>query len=113
MPISMAFTGPFEGVSLRKAIFLVMAGLLAMGAQSASAADFQLAQDLTCEQATAYYQKNHVIYVLSHDVIALPIRVGVPVSEAATLQCTEQGQRPHGYSVATRDRRRCVIAVTC
>jgi hypothetical protein len=98
---------------LRKTIFVFLAGLLAMGSQPASAADFELAQDLTCEQATAYYAKNHVIYVLSHDVIALPIRVGVPVNQADTLQCTEQGQRPHGYSVRTRDRRRCVIAVTC
>jgi hypothetical protein len=105
--------GSSEGASLRKTVFLVLAGSLAAGSPLASAEDFQLAQDLTCQQATAYYQKNHVIYVLAHDVIALPIRVGVPIDEAGKLQCQDQGQVPHGYSVRTKDRWRCVIAMTC
>lgn len=77
------------------------------------ASAFELTQDLTCDQAIAYYEKNHVIYVLTHDVIALPIRVGVPVKDAEKLQCPDQGQVPHGYSVKTKDRWRCIIAVTC
>ena len=109
----MACMGPFERASLKKAIFLLLAGLLATGAPQASAAEFELAQDLTCEQAIAYYQANHVIYVLTHGVIALPIRVGVPVGDVDKLQCSDRGQVPHGYSVRTKDSWRCVIAITC
>jgi hypothetical protein len=97
---------------MSKIAILALAGLLAFGA-SGTASAFELAQDLTCEQAVAYYEKNHVIYVLTHDVIALPIRAGVPVNEAGKLQCSDRGQVPHGYSVETKDRWRCVIAVTC
>jgi hypothetical protein len=87
--------------------------LAAMLAFPGSASAFELAQDLTCRQAIDYYAKNRVIYVLTHNVIALPIRVGVPVNEADKLQCTDRGQVPHGYSVETKDSWRCVIAVTC
>ena len=92
---------------------MLWAGVVALVALSVPASAFELAQDLTCDQAIAYYEKNHVIYVLSHDVIALPIRVGVPVKDAEKLQCSDQGQHPHAYSVKTKDRWRCVIAVTC
>jgi hypothetical protein len=91
----------------------LISGLAALVVLCTPASAFELAQDLTCDQAIAYYEKNHVIYILSHVVIALPIRVGVPVKDAATLQCPDEGQNPHGYSVATKDRWRCVIAVTC
>jgi hypothetical protein len=91
----------------------VLSALAVLLTLSLPAGAFELAQDLTCDQAIAYYQKNHVIYVLTNDVIALPVSVGVPVKDAAKLQCTEQGQVPHGYSVRTKDRWRCVIAMTC
>ena len=97
---------------MSKAAILALAGLLAFaGAGPASA--FELAQDLTCEQAIAYYEKNHVIYVLTHNIVALPIVVGVPIHESETLQCTDRGQHPRPYTVETKDRWRCVIAVTC
>lgn len=92
---------------------MLLAGMVGLVALSVPASAFELAQDLTCDQAVAYYEKNQVIYVLSHDVIALPIRVGVPVKDADKLQCSDQGQRPHAYSVKTKDRWRCIIAVTC
>jgi hypothetical protein len=97
---------------MSKTAILALAGLLVLGAPGTASA-FELAQDLTCEQAVAYYEKNHLIYVLTHNVIALPIRVGVPINEADKLQCSDRGQIPHGYSVETKDRWRCVIAVTC
>ncbi|MBN9079223.1 MAG: hypothetical protein BGN87_01180 [Rhizobiales bacterium 65-79] len=97
---------------MSKTAIPALAGLLLLGALG-TASGFELAQDLTCAQAVAYYEKNRLIYVLSHNVIALPIRVGVPVNEANKLQCSDRGQIPHGYSVETKDRWRCVIAVTC
>jgi hypothetical protein len=92
---------------------MLVAGMVALSALCVPASAFELAQDLTCEQAIAYYEKNRVIYVLTHNVIAVPIRVGVPVKDAGKLQCPDQGQMPHGYSVKTKDRWRCIIAVTC
>jgi len=92
---------------------MLLWGAVALAAFCTPASAFELAQDLTCDQAIAYYEKNRVIYVLTNDVIALPIRVGVPVNDAEKLQCPEEGQHPHGYSVKTRDRWHCVIAVTC
>lgn len=100
----------FDRMVMTKSVSLALAALLIL---SVPAGAFELAQDLTCAQAVAYYQQNHVIYVLSHDVIALPIRVGVPVNEAATLQCPDRGQVPHAYNVRTKDRWRCAIAETC
>ena len=92
---------------------MLVSGLAALVALCAPASAFELAQDLTCDQAIAYYEKNHVIYVLTHDVIAVPIRVGVPARDADKLQCPDQGQHPHGYTVETKDRWHCIIAVTC
>ena len=95
---------------MMRTLCLAMAAMLAL-ATPASA--FELAQDLTCEQAIAYYEKNHVIYVLTHNIVALPIAAGVPVNDADKLQCTDRGQHPRPYTVETKDRWRCVIAVTC
>jgi len=92
---------------------MLLAGAAMLVVLGTPASAFELAQDLTCEQAVAYYEKNHVIYVLTHNVIAVPIRVGVPVKDADKLQCPDQGQRPHAYTVETKDRWRCIIAMTC
>lgn len=92
---------------------LLSLAVAALAAFAAPASAFELAQDLTCQQAVDYYQKNHVLYVLTHNVVAVPIRVGVPINDADKLQCPDRGQVPHGYSVETKDRWRCTIAVTC
>jgi hypothetical protein len=92
---------------------MLLSGVAALVVLSAPASAFELAQDLTCDQAIAHYEKNHLIYVLTHNVIAVPIRVGVPVKDAGKLQCPDQGQRPHAYAVETKDRWRCIIAMTC
>jgi hypothetical protein len=96
--------------TMSKVAILALAGFLAFGGPASA---FELAQDLTCDQAVAYYEKNHVIYVLTHNVVALPITVGVPVNEPEKLQCPDRGQYPRPYTVETKDRWRCVIAVTC
>ncbi len=73
----------------------------------------QLADDMTCKQAVAYYEKHGVIQVLANGKFAVPVRVGVPVSKASTLQCEDQGRQPRPYTVGTSDAWRCTIAVTC
>ncbi|WP_187969633.1 hypothetical protein [Aquibium microcysteis] len=73
----------------------------------------QLADEMTCKQAIAYYEKHGVIQVLANGKFAVPVRVGVPVSKASTLQCEGEGQQPRAYTVSTKDAWRCAISVTC
>lgn len=89
---------------------ILAAGLASLAAGPASA---QLADEMTCKQAVAYYEKHGVIQVLANGKFAVPVRVGVPVSQAATLQCDGEGQQPRPYTVTTNDAWRCAIAVTC
>ena len=79
----------------------------------ASPALAQLADQMTCKQAVAYYEKHGVIQVLANGKFAVPVSVGVPVSQASTLQCNGEGQQPRAYTVTTSDAWRCTIAVTC
>ncbi|MEX0405566.1 hypothetical protein ABGN05_07840 [Aquibium sp. LZ166] len=72
-----------------------------------------LADQMTCDQAIAYYEKHGVIYVLANGKFAVPLRVGVPVSQAGTLQCHDRGTTPRPYTVSTKDTWRCTIAVSC
>ncbi len=89
---------------------LMAAGLVLSAAMPASA---QIADEMTCEQAIAYYEKHGVIQVLANGRFAVPVRVGVPVAKAATLQCDDQGRQPRAYTISTKDAWRCTIAVTC
>lgn len=90
---------------------IILAAGLALAAANPTFA--QLADDMSCEQAIAYYEKHGVIQVLANGKFAVPVRVGVPVSKASTLQCGDQGQQPRPYTVGTSDAWRCTIAVTC
>ena len=72
-----------------------------------------LADQMTCEQAINYYEKNGVIYVIANGRFAVPLRPGTPIRQAATLQCADQGRSPRAYTISTRDTWRCAIAVTC
>ena len=90
---------------------IVLAAALAIMASGTSFA--QLADEMTCKQAVAYYEKHGVIQVLANGKFAVPVRVGVPVSQASTLECQDQGRQPMPYTVSTSDAWRCTIAVTC
>ncbi len=95
-----------------KSLGLLLA-LLALPIATAPAAAQALADQMTCDQAVAYYEKHGVIYVLANGKFAVPLRVGVPVSQAKTLQCQDRGTTPRPYTVATKDAWRCTIAVSC
>ncbi len=89
---------------------IVLATAMALIAAPAFA---QLADEMTCKQAVAYYEKHGVIQVLANGKFAVPVKVGVPVSQASTLQCDGEGQQPRAYTVTTKDAWRCTIALTC
>jgi hypothetical protein len=89
---------------------ILAAGLMLCAAMPAAA---QIADEMTCDQAIAYYEKHGVIQVIANGRFAVPVRVGVPVAKAATLQCEDQGSYPRPYAISTKDAWRCVIAVTC
>lgn len=89
---------------------IVLAAAMALIAALAFA---QLADEMTCKQAVAYYEKHGVIQVLANGKFAVPVKVGVPVSQASTLQCDGEGQQPRAYTVTTKDAWRCTIALTC
>ena len=72
-----------------------------------------LADQMSCEQAVAYYEAHGVIYVLANGKFAVPLKVGVPVSKASTVQCDDRGTAPRPYTVGTKDAWRCTIAVGC
>jgi hypothetical protein len=89
---------------------IVLAAAMALIATPAFA---QLADEMTCKQAVAYYEKHGVIQVLANGKFAVPVKVGVPVSQASTLQCDGEGQQPRAYTIGTKDAWRCTIALTC
>ena len=89
---------------------IILAAVLAVG--SAGPTSAQLADQMTCTQAIAYYEKHGVIQVLANGKFAVPVRVGVPVAKASTLQCDGENE-PRAYTVSTKDAWRCVIAMTC
>ncbi|RST87624.1 hypothetical protein EJC49_04555 [Aquibium carbonis] len=92
---------------LRKFVFAAAMALIAAPAFA------QLADEMTCKQAVTYYEKHGVIQVIANGKFAVPVKVGVPVSQASTLQCEGEGQQPRAYTVSTRDAWRCTIAMTC
>ena len=71
------------------------------------------AHDMTCAQAIEHYETTGIIFVMANDRFAVPIRNGIPINQAATLHCPDQGQSPRPQTVSTRDVSRCVIAVYC
>lgn len=68
------------------------------------------ADQMTCQQAVAYYQKHKRIYVLAHGRDVVPVYGMKPINEP--LYCGGR-QLPVTYFVKTLDVRRCAIAAYC
>lgn len=85
--------------------FLAIAQPIAAGAQ-------QLAEQMTCEQAVGYFEKNGVIYKTANGNNVLPIRQGTPIRKAGGLRCGHD-RSEFRYSLKTRDNPRCVISAYC
>ena len=70
-----------------------------------------IADNMTCSEAVSYYERNGRIYKRNgKDVI--PIYNGVPVSKCRALHCN-WGYMKQGYSLKTKDKRRCTISYRC
>ncbi|WP_157019134.1 hypothetical protein [Mesorhizobium xinjiangense] len=86
--------------------------ILCLAAASPAAAELP-ADQMTCRQAIDYYARHHKIHVFTNGRFLLPVRVGTPIGQAATLTCDTSGRTPRPYYVRTRDVGSCAIAVTC
>lgn len=72
------------------------------------------ADEMSCAQAVAYYEKYKRIYVVGnapHDIV--PIYGMKPKSRWREVQCSGRGQGLRAYWVNTLDEKRCVIAYRC
>jgi hypothetical protein len=72
----------------------------------------QIAENMTCQQAKAYFEAHGVIYKKVHGSV-LPITRGIPISRSGSLICTGRYSDQFTYSVQTRDSRRCTISTYC
>lgn len=99
----------FKWISMTCAICLT--ALLGV-AQSDVANAVQTAEQMTCDQAKAFYQRNGYIYKI---VGGVPTRIqrGGSILDAGAVRCTGRTRNQMTYSVPTRDRRRCTVSTYC
>lgn len=71
------------------------------------------ADQMTCAQAVAHYEKYGRIYVVAHGKDIVPIYGMKPISQSRDLQCRGRSQMKQTYFVKTKDKARCGIAVFC
>lgn len=71
------------------------------------------ADQMTCDQAVAYYKKNKRIYVLSHGKDIVPIYGMKPIQDVTSLRCEGRAKSMRSYWVQTQDDDQCVIAAYC
>ena len=90
--------------TIAPAIGLLMAFTVEAGAQ--------IADNMTCAEAVAYYERHGRINKIAHGKDVIPIYNGVPVSKRNQLRC-DWGYTKMGYSLKTKDNRRCTISYRC
>lgn len=91
------------------AVGMCLAGY--MGAAPAAAQAF--ANEMTCSEAIAHFERTGTIFVMANDRFAVPLRGATPANQVAQMQCPGRGQQPRPERVATRDDARCVIGFRC
>jgi hypothetical protein len=67
-----------------------------------------IADNMTCQQAINYYEKNGRISKYTHGKSVIPIYNGVPVSKRRQQKCTTAGIR-----FKTTNNPRCIVAYRC
>ena len=67
---------------------------------------------MTCNQVIASYEKYGRVYVRQRSGQVLPVYIGVPVSQRSRLRC-EWDSFVTGYSVKSKDKKRCVAMYLC
>ncbi len=93
---------------LRTAMFFVFAPLLLIQFISTDANAQAIADNMTCQQAINYYERNGRISKYAHGKNVIPIYNGVPVSRRRQLKCSSTGIR-----FKTTDNTRCTVAYKC
>lgn len=68
----------------------------------------QIADNMTCQQAVAYYESYGRISKITSGNQTIPIYDGVPVSQRSTLRCSTAS-----VYLKTLDNPRCTIAYKC
>ncbi len=99
--------------------YLTRLAVLAMGMSMMIAAVVPSAQaqvtadQMTCAEAVATYERNGRIYVRTGSGAVLPIYDGVPVSQKSKLRCNSADESRQRYNVRTNDARYCTISYVC
>ena len=91
------------------AIMLVFASALLI---TISANAQTTTEQMSCNQVIATYERNGRVYVRQRTGQVLPVYVGVPISQRWRLIC-EWDELVTGYSVKSKDKRRCVAMYYC
>jgi hypothetical protein len=79
----------------------------------ATSANAQMvSNDMSCEEAKAYYAEHGMIQTRDGDQV-LPIDNGVPAEKRGELQCEQRGDVSLPVFVTTSDMNECAIAYAC
>ncbi len=89
---------------------LLPATIIALCLPAAASAQ-AISDDMTCEEAVAYYEKNRRIETRDEGQV-LPIDGGVPVSQRNDIAC-DPGELPSPILLKTRDKEECAVAYSC
>jgi hypothetical protein len=93
---------------IRTAVFIVFTPLLLIKFVSTETHAQAVADNMTCQQAINYYEKNGRISKYAHGKNVIPIYGGAPVSKKKQLGCPTIGIR-----FKTTDNARCMVAYKC
>ncbi len=72
----------------------------------------QVADGMSCAQATAAYAKDRRIQIMTRGGTAIPLYGWSPIAEGPRLQCHGRSQFLT-LTIKTKDDRRCAVAVRC
>ena len=95
-------------LKIRNAILVLFAPLLSNQFVSTDANAQAVADNMTCQQAINYYEKNGRISKYAHGKNVIPIYNGVPVSKRRQLKCSSTS-----IKFKTTDNARCTVAYKC
>jgi len=88
--------------------FIIFTPLMLIQFLSVDAHAQAIADNMTCQQAINYYERNGRISKYTNGRKVVPIYDGVPVSQRSRLRCSSAGER-----FKTTDNKRCIVAYKC
>jgi len=91
----------------------LLAAMLVVLSMTPAVAQPRTADQMTCEQAISFYERNRYIDVLANRTDPVRVRTGVPVNLVKGSLCSGRSAVPQPYMIRTIDDRRCVISIFC